>query len=231
MIGTVLVLLMGVGGDASAAEVLDRFVEVTGGAAAYESVGNLRVEGFYTGSHLRFYGVDQLPFETLVVGTEKWKRIWPTSGITETLLSSEGWRYYPDGGTNALRPISAGEHAFLVRDTPLARAAWRDAWDDATLVEDGEFDGEATDVVLLEAGALEVRRHFSKETGLLVRSVAKAGAATIEVTYEDYRMVGGVRLPHLTTVDSGPREHHIYHAESIGVGATVADSEFAKPGS
>ena len=129
-----------------------------------------------------------------------------------------------------MRPLSEAEHAFYVRDTPLARIDWKSAWDEIRLEADGAIDGEATYVVLLRAGDLEMRRHFSQESGLLLRSTAKAGAGAIEVSYADYQAVAGVRLPHLTTVDIGPEQHHIYHVEKIATGVDVDAGEFEKPG-
>ena len=213
----------------TADEVLDRFIEVTGGSPAYEALDNLVAEGVYTGSHLRFYGVDELPFRTVIAADGRWKRTWTSSGITETMVATEGWLFYPGRG---VVPMDALQHALLVRELPRAQADWRDHWASVELARPDELDGAPTHVVTLSNGDADVlaERHFSQESGLLLLSRARSGTREIEVRYSDYRDVaGGVKIPHRVTVDSGPEDHHVYTRRSFRMTDTVDAEQFKKP--
>ena len=212
----------------SAEEVLDRFVEVTGDPDAYTRLGGLELVGAYTGSHLRFYGVDELPFRSELTADGRWKRTWPSSDITETLVAAEGWRFYPGRG---VVPIAALEHAMLLRELPVARATWRQHWDSVALLPDANTgEGPALVVALThDASGLTVHRAFARDSGLLLESRSAGGE--ILIRYGDYREVSDVRIPFSVIVDQGPDAHHEYAVREARGGVEIPESAFAKPGS
>lgn len=211
--------------DPGADEVLERYVAESGGVEAFRALGGVRFTGFYTGSHLRFYDADRLPWETVVGSATEWHRVWPNSDITETLLAERGFRFYPqDGGT--VRDMSRMEHAFLLRETPLALIEWEGLWESMERLPDSEFEGEPTDVVEMRSGELVTTRHFSKATGLLLASTATSGAVTMRITYSEYATHGAVTLPGRVIVDAGPEEHHVYDFETFEPNARIDASVF-----
>jgi hypothetical protein len=76
------------------------------------------------------------------------------------------------------------------------------------------------------------RFYFDKETGLLVRFYTRIestlGDLPQETTYEDYRAVGGVKVPFTLRV-AGIQNTMVYKWDKIDANAAISDSPFAKP--
>jgi hypothetical protein len=76
------------------------------------------------------------------------------------------------------------------------------------------------------------RFYFDKDSGLLVRFYTRIESALgdlpQETSYEDYRAVGGVKVPFTVRV-AGIQNTSVYKWDKIDANASVDDSKFAKP--
>ncbi|HEU4727990.1 MAG TPA: hypothetical protein VFT22_08885, partial [Kofleriaceae bacterium] len=79
-------------------------------------------------------------------------------------------------------------------------------------------------------GGAPIELWLDDATGLLARTVHRDGTNTVTTSYDDYRAVDGVTLPHLTVVDPGdPRNRATFRVTGIRLRPAVADSELARP--
>jgi hypothetical protein len=142
-----------------------------------------------------------------------------------------------------------GEVAVL--DAPAAiRRAHNDAWLNAHgywypktrpatwgEVSSKTVDGKRYDVVVATPqGGDPITLWFAADTGLLARVQEPQGSSVATTIYDDYRLVGGVRLPFHATVDvtdaagrTDPRDHSDVRFEKIAFNVALADTDFAVP--
>jgi hypothetical protein len=91
-------------------------------------------------------------------------------------------------------------------------------------------------VVGVPNGDLPERLYFDTQTGLLLRkSVAVAtalGEYPIQTDYDDYRDVGGVKVPYMVrTVGISPADNLTIHVERVQNNPPVDAAKFMKPAS
>ena len=158
--------------------------------------------------------------------------------------SAEGF----DGAHNWERD-PGGEVALL--DAPAAmRRARNDAWVNAhgywypkaMPAKWGEvgskvLEGRRYDVVVATPqGGDPITLWFDADSFLLARVQEPQGAAVSTTVYDDYRLVGGVRLPFHATVDTtdaagrtDPRDHSEVRFEKVALNVAIADANFEMP--
>ena len=152
-------------------------------------------------------------------------------------------------GTHPWQRDPGGEVAVL--DAPAAiRRARNDAWINAhgywypkTMpatwgeVSSKTADGKRYDVVVATPrGGDPVTLWFDSGSGLLARVQAPQGSAVATTTYDDYRVVDGVRIPFHATVDvtdtagrTDPRDHSEVHFEKVELNIAVTAADFEIP--
>ena len=83
-----------------------------------------------------------------------------------------------------------------------------------------------------DGGRTPVNLYFDSKTGLLVRQVrytdTKVGLSATQVDYDDYRDVGGVKMPYKWTV-SWLDGQTVYTAKEIQVNVPIDAAKFGKP--
>ncbi|HEY6942539.1 aspartyl protease family protein [Dokdonella sp.] len=217
-----------------ATDLLARWKAASGGAR-WDAVKSVRTDGTLSAGGLSG------PFDALqdvVAGR---------SNDHYTLGPVEGADGYD--GTVAWSRDPGGEVASL--DAPEAKRrarsqAWLDArgyWYPARIgatyakPQARELDGRRYDVLVATPdGGDPVTLWFDHETHLLVRTVQKQGADTATTSFDDWRDVGGIKLPfHSVTfltdtagrVDERNRSE--VRATSVKLDVAVADADFAMP--
>ncbi len=181
--------------------ILDRYVDVTGGKAAYEkcknrvSRGTLEVpaanlKGTVTIYHAapdKMYSVTEIP------------------GIGPVLEGCNGevaWEHNPMMGP---RLKEGSEKATALREAVFnAELNWRKIFKKAETVALEDVNGKpAYKVELTPAEGNAEIRHYDKESGLLVKSTfalsTKMGDIPVEIVLSDYKETGGIKVPQKAT--------------------------------
>lgn len=183
----------------SGAAILDRFVEATGGRAAFDKLDN-RVR------HDRVMHVGMGFEDTAVIYSARPnKRLVhiESEAIGDIQSGTDGnlvWYLPPEASPlieeGAAREAQLAEAAFDRLDN------WRAYYDTVELVGETTVGDRACYEVLLtpSVGAPETH-YYDKETGLLVkvrktRLSSCMPAIVLELLFDDYRTVDGVKLPH-----------------------------------
>lgn len=193
----------------SGAEVLDKYIEATGGKAAYEKLRNrvtratidFNVSGvtgemtiYEAAPNKRYTLFESESFPALETGTD---------GTTYWHSSTERPTEIREGAAKA---ASQRESLFLMD------LHWRKLFDSAKCVGTETVQGTLCyKVVLTGTDGSEEIRHFDKARGLQLKRTAVHGSAAEGAVawvryFDDYRKVDGVLIPHLTRIMLGGEE-------------------------
>jgi outer membrane lipoprotein-sorting protein len=216
-------------------QILDKYVQALGGAAAVAKLTSFTAKGTYVGFDSDF---GEVPVDVYAKGPDMRAMVAHTLGgdSTTTYDGREGWA----AGPTTLVPIPVlqllgggllgarldaqltfpGQIKQLLTD-------WRAGFPAITI------DGRPVDVIDGKtAGGVRVRLYFDKQSGLLVRQARNTdtaiGTITTHVVYSDYRAVAGVKIPYqwqTTWVDG----QYTVKLTSVQPNAAIDATRFAKP--
>jgi len=200
-------LLLAAAGAAVAADdvkpeaILDKYVEVTGGRAAYEKIktevttGTLEITGMGLNGTLTIYQA----------APDKSYTVIDFAAMGKAEEGSDGQVAWSINGMQGARIKEGDERATtLRRDALNADIRWHDFYKKAELAGTEDVAGKACYKVVLtpNEGSPETR-YYDKSSNLLVKLVmpitTPQGAATLEMGLSDYRDEGGILMPHTIT--------------------------------
>ena len=188
-------------GSPSAEQVLDKFITAIGGA---ERVGRL-TSWTAKGTYIGYAEAQTVPLEIYARAPGQLTRIIRTfNGLSTTVFDGRNaWTSIPEAETPIpLRQLSGSELDAARLDAQLSfpgnikqtLTGWQGSVP-AVL-------GDDKDLYVIQgntAGGLPVKLYFDAESGLLVRQVryteAFLGRNMQQIDYDDYREVGGVKMP------------------------------------
>jgi photosynthetic reaction center cytochrome c subunit len=213
----------------TADEILNKYVQAVGGAAALEKI-NTRVE-----KGTISFGGQQMPVEVLAKAPNKRiSRVHTPGGDNITAFDGHaGWIGNP--GPRPPREMSAQENEAIGFDArfylPTELKKMFAQFRVRTAAE--KIDGH--DVVQLigaNPGKPPMRLFFDKESGLLVRSIRYAdtplGRNPTQVDYADYRAQDGVKVPFQWTL-ARPLGRFTIQIAELQQNVPVDDKKFEKP--
>lgn len=214
----------------TAEQILDRYVEVTGGEAAYEALTTQRMS-----ATLEVVGTDlKGRFESLRKAPGRFLRKESMGSTGETVRATDGataWEISPIFGARLLEGV---EQAQFVREAVFnGSAKWRDLYLSVERTGEQEIDGEVCHVVVQtpEAGGPETI-WYGKESGLMRQAAMTAetsiGPLEVELTLDDYKEFDGVKLPttiRMTIMDTEIRTI----VQEVEHNVEIPDATFAPP--
>jgi hypothetical protein len=212
-----------------AATILDRFVAVTGGRAAYEShhseilTGTIEFPAQGLKGKLTRYLVRNKEYSAIDLDG---------IGLIESGIS---------GGVSWEKSVLLGprikqgaEKEQSLREGYLsAPIFWREIYSKVETVGVQSIGGEdCYEVVLTPADGASEHQFYSRQSGLLLRTTATAtsplGDVDVEVNVSDYRKFGGVQMPTRSRQRAASQELSIT-VEDIRVNDSIPDERFALP--
>ena len=180
----------------TAQEVIDRYIEATGGKAAYASLKTRRAEGTFSMADLGVEAKmtvllrsDECAVVTIDVPNLGTFRQGMADGIVWTIRPTDGPRI-----------LTGAEAAATARTLRMDSETNLNSYRDAQVVDVVALNGRAAYRMQLTAVAdtLETR-FYDVETGLLVRTIGKTGSAlgdiTVSSNFTDYEDAPPIRLP------------------------------------
>jgi hypothetical protein len=205
----------------TAEEILDRYVAVTGGAAARKAV---RSEVMKAVAEVKAQGISG-PTESYRDGKNYYMsmEIQGAGKIETGMFNGIVWQ---NSAIMGPRVMTGEEKAFYEREALLDKDVnWREIYRSATLAGEEAVDGKpAYKIILMPKDSDKPEtRYYDKASGLLVRSVvitpSPMGDIPADQQFLDYRTVAGVKAPHKTVTRMGATEMSV----------TVTSIEFNKP--
>ena len=190
----------------TAEEVVDRFIKVTGGRAAWESLRSLRALG-----RIEVPGAGIMGYLSLDQTRDGYRRAIDRDGVLAQVTIRRGEEAWTVNSGGEVVELRGEQRRKLVRDqqfNPLAHAA--------EIYSSMKLDGMAQ-VGESQAWLIKCEprddpgssdwRYFDVESGLQIKVVERAsgeaGGMPAELSLSDYRQVGDVKLPFVTHVSMG----------------------------
>ena len=216
--------------DQKAAEILDKYIEVTGGKKAYEKIDNRYAVGTMEmpGMGITF------SFETWAARPDKSYQLGKSAAVGEMESGSDGETFWESSMMTGPRIYEGGE---LDQQKLLMRfdkyAYWREVFDSAVYVGEDSVDGALCDMIIVTAwNGKEETLYFDRNTNLLTRVSAviesQMGNVPLDSYFEEYREVDGIIIPFVNRQEyMGIKVATIL--DSVAHNVEIADSVFALP--
>ncbi len=214
----------------SGAEVMDRFIEVTGGKSAYQAVHNRvgkgsieMVEMSIKGPMASFFSAPNLAYIKMEIG-----------GMGEIERGTDGkvgWEKSPMTGA---RVMQGKEAEFVLRESLFnAELQWRKVYSSVeNMGEEKDGDKSYYKIKATPISGPPKTLYYNVSTGLLDRMkfvvATQGGDMPIEVLVEDYRKVGGILMSFKSTQKVSGQTMRMT-LESIEVNVKLAPDQFALP--
>ena len=213
--------------------VLEKHIEASGGAEAGLALEGFRMSGSFTMPAMGMNASITISFQD------------PSKQVIEVNLGAMGSVIQGTDGTVAWASPQPGMEPSIVEgpeaETLLAQGRFKDRYTprelytEATTVGTEEHDGEKYyRVELTDKDGQETVGLYSVRTGLqhkeMTRIAPNAPTFASEVTFTDYRSVGGMTFPFKMLISQGPMEQVVQFTE-IEVNPDFADGTFDPPGS
>jgi hypothetical protein len=216
----------------TAEQILDKFVEVTGGRDAYLKHTTLAVKASVEVVGVGLNGL----MESYAVAPDRFASTVVLGGLGTIREVFDGTRGWESSNLNGVRDLSGAELGLLKRQAVFnADAKWREIWKSVALAGTKPVGGRTAYVVTLtprEGEGSPMTNYYDAETFLLVRSetVIDTDAATVPVvtTYADYRSVGGVKLAFVSEQQLPTATLRVKATEAV-FDTKIDDAVFAKP--
>ncbi len=209
-----------------AEKIVDQYVKAAGGARALAKIQTLTLEGAFTGDDGKTgtYTLDtKLPnryYSELLVGENNLieayngKSAWHENAAGElgTLVGPEGMQ------------LEAAAQYYNSRLLHLKRSKIAPAF-----VGRAQVRGkDALQLELTTATGMKRQVFFDPQAHLIVKEAATVGGVEEEILYEDYRTVGGVKLPHKIEMHRGNDKYDITVTRAV-INGTVGERVFDFP--
>ncbi|GEM_PF-831158 len=220
------------GGLPATEAVVGRYFEALGGISALQKVQSRVLNGTFEvptfGASGKFSEFAKTPGKVI----QKFDVV--NYGVVQRCVDGKtAWAESPESGVEDLSGIRAAE---VRRTNGILWPSIVGTLYSKLTVTGRAKAGDRDSIVIEAVGASGIadKLLFDAETGLLVRLESKETAGNGEVTpftmsYEDYRAVDGVKVPHVIRYESAAMTW-IIRLQSVVHGAAVDDAKFLKPG-
>jgi zinc protease len=189
----------------SGEEVFNKYIAAVGGEAALSKFKSRVTKGSVELAPMGAKGT----YETSQKAPDKLLTTMTLTGLGAFQQGYDGGGGWGKDPFNGLRDLKGGELTAVRRVAQLNQSDWRKLYQ--TMKVTGRAKVGEREVYVVEAahgGDTPDKLYFDTQTGLLQRIDivvdSPQGRATQETTFEDYREVDGVRMPHTSRAVVGP---------------------------
>jgi photosynthetic reaction center cytochrome c subunit len=215
------------GSGPTADQLIDKYLQAVGGAAAVEKITSRVMKGAIT------FGDRNVPIE--IFSKDPDKRIsfthTPDGDSVTAFDGHEGWLGVPG---RPVREMHGPDIDGASMDADLHFAAHLKAMFSEVQVRGTEKVGDHDTHLVIgqREGKPPLKLYFDEQTGLLVRLVrygeTPLGRMPTQIDYADYREAGGVRIPFRWTL-ARPSGRFTIQVSEVKANVPVDDAKFAKP--
>ena len=210
--------------------IVDKYIEVTGGKAAYQKIRSEVITGSMVFGAMGIKGTLTIYHaEPALIVSEI-----NIEGIGKIQEGSDGTVAWALSAMQGARLKDGAEKAEAVREATMhADVNWRDYFTKAETIGVESVDGKACYKVVLtpKEGSPETR-FYDKDTNLLLRTTRKVkspmGEIEVESTAADYRKDGDILLPHRMTQKAAGQEF-VMTIDSVQHNVTIPKEKFEIP--
>lgn len=215
----------------SVREVLDRYVQASGGREALSKLRTREMRGKVEVTALGMSG----PFLVRAKSPNRQMSQIDFGGFGSIREGYDGKVAWSAAPLQGVKRKTGGELARVQRTTVFPRELKLEQAYDRLTVQ-GTAKVGAADAWVLHGesqGGKPDRLYFDRKTGLLIREEATVptgvGEMTFQIDLEDYREADGVQVPHVMRVPQPPEMGFLIRFEKVQHNLELKDAEFAEP--
>jgi hypothetical protein len=210
--------------------ILDRYIEVTGGKAAYESKRNQVATGTVEmvgkgikGTMINYHSAPSQDYALLDL---------EAVGKFET--GTDGETVWERSAIQGPHVKTGEERAAMLRDALFnGHLNWRKRYDKAETVGVGSVNGEdCYKVVMTPKDGKPVTEYYSKKSGLLLKSVSvratQMGDISIETVLSDYKDAGGITMA-FTQTQTFAGQEMVMHYDKVDFNVDIPKDRYQIP--
>ncbi|MBL8746496.1 MAG: hypothetical protein JNK58_09095 [Phycisphaerae bacterium] len=215
----------------TAKEIIERYLEVTGGRAAYEKITNRETVGTMEIPQQGLKGTTTM----LQAAPNKMRMRIDLGGFGSQTTGTDGHDAWSIDTMQGARILEGEEKAAMLRQATFnGELNWESVYKEAKAEAEEEVNGKpAYAVTMTTPDGQKSTNYYEKESGLLVKTmtVAKSpmGEIPMESAYTDFKQVDGITMPHKTTISSAMGMQIIMTIESLRQNIDLAPDAFAMP--
>lgn len=212
------------------ADVLDAYVEATGGVAAHKKIRSRITNGTMSVAGMGIEGA-----VTISAAGGDLYLVWDATGVGKVengVHDGVAWEINPMSGA---RVKEGAERRAALRTAALDHTVnWGKYYKSVECVGLETLDDRACyKVVVTLDGEAPKTQYFDRDTALLVRVEGEVesehGAMNMRIDLDDYREVDGIRLPHKSTYNYNDMQTIVLEAKTIQHNVDVPRERFALP--
>lgn len=215
----------------SAKEIIERYLEVTGGRAAHEKIKNREMTGTMEVPAAGVKGTTRV----IQAAPNKMAMKIDLGGFGAQTMGTDGEVAWHMDTIQGARILEGEERTQVLREAIFDRELqWEKLYKEATAESEQEIDGKpAYAVKLVTTEGITQTNYYEKESGLLVRiaTIAKSqmGDMPVDTNFSDFREIDGIKMPHKTIINSGMGVQIITTIDSVKQNAELPADTFAIP--
>jgi len=211
-----------------AAEIIEKYIQATGGAAAIQNVSSRVESGTVT-----FGSGPGLPLEIFSKSPSRRAMIvhLPAGDSSTVFDSQNGWFRSSGGPIRDMSPADI-EGARLDADLQFPINV-RKAFQELKVIRTERInDRDSILLFAMNSSAPPLELYFDRQTGLLLRQLrfgsSPLGLNPTQIDYDDYKQVDGVQVP-LHVVITRPNRTLDIHVLHVTHNVSIDDGKFARP--
>jgi hypothetical protein len=212
----------------SGENLLQRFIDRSGGEKAYAQAKNAQMTGTVEIAGRNISGNVEMVQE----GEKSWTAL-DLPGIGRIEQGFNGETAWEKNAIQGARLVEGEEKSVMRRDSRFALTNWRDEYSSARTIGEENIDGKAAwKVEMMPKDGRPETFYFDKNSSLLVRMSAVVstplGEIAADVTLSDYRPVDGIQTP-FTMTQAAMGQTIIMHFDKIVYNGAIPQDRFALP--
>jgi hypothetical protein len=215
----------------SAREIIERYIEVTGGRAAYEKITNRQQTGAMEVPSQGVKGTTTM----LQAAPNKMMMTIDLGGFGSQRMGTDGEVAWSVDTIQGARVLEGQEKVSTIRQATFnSELNWESLFKDVKAESEEMIDGKpAYAVTMVSEDGQKLTNFYDKESGLLVRSATIAknqmGDMPVQSAFTDYRDVDGVKIAHKTIIDGAMGIQIVMTLDSVKLNSELPADAFALP--
>lgn len=215
----------------AAKEIMEKYIEATGGRAAYEKLKSREAVGSMEIPQQGLKGQTNL----LQAAPNRMRMKVDLGGFGSQTTGTDGENAWSVDTIQGARMLTGDEKASMIRQATFnSELNWETLYKEVKAEAEEDVNGKpAYAVTMVTHDGQKSTNYYDKESGLLVKTmtVAKSpmGEIPMESWYAEYKEVDGIKVPHKTTISSAMGMQIVMTIDSLKHNAELPADAFAMP--